>query len=197
MRLPELESPQGYTGLYVFDFGDHVALGYTADEIAVLLESEEYADGKVYRIDRALPDGTMELQGMARETFESEDGLLFYRSSLERARADYDELSRLAEDDPPPCRMKAQLAQIGGANYPHLTAIIFPAESTHAVSDWMNRIGFEGGEFVEGGRSQVTDYYAAQPTVIDRRQFWPASGDSRPAEEVLATTHLAVQRKLA
>jgi len=59
MRLPELESPEKYGGLYVFDFGEQVAVGYTADEIAVLLESQRYADGKAYRIHRAMPDGTI------------------------------------------------------------------------------------------------------------------------------------------
>jgi len=197
MKLPELESAERYTGLYVFDFGDQVAVGYTADEIAVLLESERYAEGKVYRIHRALPDGTMELQGVPRQKFQLEDGLSFYRSQAEAARADYDELIELASDEPPPCRMKVHLARIEGAKHEHLTVIVFPAEFTHDVSDWLTRIGFEGGDFVEGGPSQVTDYYAAHPVVIDRRQFWPAESHSRSQEEVLATTHLAVQRRPA
>jgi len=197
MKLPNLESPEAYTGLYVFDFGDQVAVGYTADEIAVLCESQKYADGKVYRIRRALPDGTIEMEGVPRETFELEDGILFYRRQAEEARADFGELCKLAGKMPPPCRMKAQLARLEGATCPHLAAIIFPAEFTHDVADWLNRIGFEGGDFVEGGPSQVTGYYEAKPIVIDRRQWMPAGSDSRPPEEVLATTHLAVQRKPA
>ena len=197
MRLPALTTAERYVGLYVFDFGDQVAVGYTADEIAVLLESEKYVEGKVYRIHRALPDGTMELQGVPRRKFQLEDGLLFYRAQAEAARAEYDELIELASDEPPPCRMKVQLARIEGAKHKHLAAIIFPAEFTHDVSDWLIRIGFEGGDFVEGGPSQVTDYYAAHPVVIDRRQLWPADSDSRSAQEVLATTHLAVQRRPA
>ena len=61
MKMPELTSADKYAGLYVFDFGEQAAVGYTAEEIAVLLESEKYRTGKVYRIHRALPDGTMEL----------------------------------------------------------------------------------------------------------------------------------------
>jgi len=183
--------------LYVFDFGDQVAVGYTADEIAVLCESEKYADGKVYRIHRALPDGTIEMEGVPRETFEFEDGIMFYRRQAEETRADFDELCKLADKDLPPCRMKAQLARLKGAKYPHLAAVIFPAEFTHDVADWLNRIGFEGGDFVEGGPSQVTGYYEAKPVVIERRQWMPARSDSRTPEEVLATTHLAVQRKPA
>ena len=197
MRLPELESPDRYMGLYVFDFGDQTAVGYTADEIAVLLESDKYRDGKVYRIHRAMPDGTMELQGVARETFLKEDGLFFYRRSRDAARSDFGELVRLAEETPPPCRMKVHLAEIARAGYDVCTAVIFPAECTHDVADWLNRIGFLGGDLVEGGPSQVTDYYAARAVTADRRQLWPARNDSRPAEEVLATTHLAAQRKMA
>jgi hypothetical protein len=72
--------------------------------------------------------------------------------------------------------------------------VIFPAEFTHDVSAWLLHAGFSGGEVVEGGPSQVTGYYEAGPTVVERRQFWPAGSQSRPAEEVLASAHLAVQR---
>jgi len=198
MKLPKLELPERYTGLYVFDFGDdQVAVGYTADEVAVLLESERYADGKVYRIHRALPDGTMELQGVPREKFQLEDCILFHRGNEEAARTDAGELVRLAGQTAPPCRMKVQAARLDGAGNRYLTIIIFPAEFTHDVADWLNRIGFEGGDFVEGGPSQVTDYYAAPKVMLDRRQLWPAASDSRSAEEVLATTHLPVQRRIA
>jgi len=197
MKLPRLDSPETYTGLYVFDFGDQVALGYTAEEIAVLLETEKYADGKVYRIHRAMPDGTMELQGISREKFQCEEGLFFCRAGIDEARTDFEQLSRLAGDVPPPCRVKAQLAEVKGDPVTCLTAIIYPAEFTNDISDWFHRIGFEGGDRVEGGMSQVTDYYAANPAVIDRRQWWPKASNSRSAEEVLATTHLAVQRRLA
>ncbi len=50
MKLPELNNSGKYVGLYVIDFGDHCAVGYTADETASLLESEKYADVKVFRI---------------------------------------------------------------------------------------------------------------------------------------------------
>ncbi len=194
MKLPALTSPEKYTGLYVFDFGDQVAVGYTADEIAVLLESEKYADGKVYRIHRAQPDGSMELAGVSRERFRIEDGLLFHRSGIDEARADFEELIELASGSPPPCRLNLQLALTSGPGHSYLTAAIFPAEFTHDVADWLNRIGFEGGDSVEGGPSRVTDYYSIRSAVVDRRQFWPVRDDSRSAQEVLATTHLAIQR---
>lgn len=196
MKLPELEQPERYSGLYVFDFGDQVAVGYTADEVAVLVDSEKYAEGKVYRIHRALPDGTMELEGVSRETFQKEDGLFFYRGTLDAARADFEQLATSAGRENPPCRMKLQLAAIMGAEYPHATAIIFPAEFTHDVAGWLERVGFDGGDFVEGGPSQVSTYYDAA-RVIERKQLWAADSGSRSPEEVLASTHLSVQRKWA
>ncbi|MHC4121894.1 MAG: hypothetical protein ACYSWO_30885 [Planctomycetota bacterium] len=46
MKLPKLEDNEKYVGLYVFDFGDHAGLGFTAREVAELLESEKYKNGK-------------------------------------------------------------------------------------------------------------------------------------------------------
>jgi hypothetical protein len=194
MKLPELEHPETYNGLYVFDFGDHVAVGYTADEVATLLESEQYRDGKVYRIHRALPDGTFELQGVSRAQFEAEDGLLFYRSSLEAAHGDLESLKQLVEEESPPCRMKAQLIELPGEPTVFVTAIVYPAEFSPDVSDWLLRHNYQGGDYVEGGTSQVTNLYEANTRILERDQFWPARSTSRPAEEVIATTHLAIQR---
>jgi len=196
MNLPQLNNPETYVGLYIFDFGnDQVAVGYTAEEIAVLLEPEQYRGGKVYRIHRALPDGTIELEGVSRRRFELEDGLFFYASGIETARRDFETLNRVVDRSAPPCRMKAHLAELTGASYPYCLAILFPAEYTRAVADWLLVVEFGGGEFVEGGPSQVTAYYEASPRIVDRRQYWSTpTKDSRPAEEVLATTHLAIQR---
>ena len=74
MNLPELEKPEKYVGLYIFDFGDHAGVGFTAEEIAELLESEKYKDGKVYKIHKAYPDGRLEIKGVTRETFQLEAG---------------------------------------------------------------------------------------------------------------------------
>lgn len=197
MKLPELEHPEKYAGLYVFDCDGQTAVGYTADEVAVLLESERYQHGKVYRIHRALPDGTMELQGVPTETFSVEDGLFFYRNNEPAAKADFDDLARLVSDTPPPCRMKLQLARLAGEPETWLTAIIFPAEHTHEVGNWLNELNYAGGDLVEGGSTQVAGYYADQPTLIERRQLWPAGSISRPAEEVLASVRQPVQRNIA
>lgn len=208
MKLPELEKPELYGGLYVFDFGDQAAVGYTADEIAVLLESEKYRDGKVYRIHRALPDGTMELQGVPPERFLAEEGMFFYRRELEASRQDFDALEQLASRSAPPCRMKLQLAglekQTGDmadkspvSSETYMTVLIYPAEYSHEVSNWLSDARYEGGDHVEGGISMVSNYYTMGATVLEKRQLWPAAKLSRSAEEVLAATHQPIQRRLA
>lgn len=197
MKLPELTEPQAYAGLYVFDFGDQVAVGYTAEEIAVLLETERYGQGKVYRIHRAMPDGTMELAGVARERFLMEDGLFFYRTDETAWTDDYETLIARAQATPPPCRVSVQRARIEDAAHPLATAMIFPAEYTHDVAAWLDEIGYNGGELVEGGPSQVTSYREGAVAVAERHQLWPRTHRARPAEEVLATTNQAIQRRPA
>lgn len=208
MKLPELEKPENYGGLYVFDFGnEQTAVGYTAEEIAVLLESEQYKDGKAYRIHRALPDGTLELQGVARERFQAEEGMFFYRSDLRAARADLDALDALVENTPPPCRVKGHLARVEGrggdladkapiSSETYITAVIYPAEYSPDVAKWLNDGDYRGGDHVEGGIDGVTHYYALKAAVLDQRQWWPTREKSRSAQEVLASTHLAIQRRM-
>ena len=106
MNLPRVAHPEGYRGLYVVDFGATCSVGYTAEEVALLLESEAYADAKVYRICRARPDGTMELKGVPRERFMLETGLFFYSRDLASGRRDYDQLRALAGAEPMPCRAR-------------------------------------------------------------------------------------------
>jgi hypothetical protein len=195
MELPKLETPEKYTGLYVFDFGDQVAVGYTAREIELLLESERYRTGKVYKIHRSLPDGTLELKGVPTSRFELEDGLFFYRREAPAARADFEQLRALCETTPPPCRAAIQLAKLSHTEPPYVTALLFPAESTDEIAAWLQEAGYRGGDVVEGGPSQVTGYQDAGPEVLARYQAWPAETiPSRTREELYAATGTAVQR---
>jgi len=89
MKLPKLDKPDRYKGLYIFDFGDHAAVGFTAEEVAELLESERYGEGKVYKIHRAYPDGRLELKGVPPETFQLESGMIFYATLAETAQGDF------------------------------------------------------------------------------------------------------------
>ena len=196
MKLPQVDHPQRLAGLYVYDFGDWVAVGYTAEEIEVLLEDKQYGGGKVYRIHRAHPNGEFELSGVAPERFHLESGMFFYRDALEAARDDFESLRRAAETNPPPCRAFLHLADTGvpgPARY--ATAMIFPAEHEEAVGRWLIEIDYRGGDRAEGGISHVTNYYEQDKQILERAQLWgQAAVPSRPPKEVLAHVRCAVQR---
>jgi hypothetical protein len=197
MKLPALDHPPSYQGLYVYDFGAWSAVGYTAEEIAVLLEDQDYRGGKVYKIHRAHPNGQMELKGVSSDRFELESGLFFYRDELSTARADFRTLCESAEETALPCRAFVQLAdrreESGSQRY--VTALVYPAEYDDDVSQWLLDRNYAGGDTVEGGVSHVTDYYGESHEVIARRQLMSeAFRRSRPAAEVLASVRRAVQR---
>jgi hypothetical protein len=194
MKLPAVDDPTRFQGLYVFDFGKWTALGYTADEVALLLESEQYRDGRVYRIERVRPDGHMELRGVSRERFQLESCLSFPRCDEEAARADFAELCRLAADDPPPCRAYVHLAAAeGGPGY--MTVLMFPAEYEPDVGNWLTRLDYQGGDLAEGGISHASNYYAMAKRILDRGQLAPRRDrGSRSRDEVYASIRQVVQR---
>lgn len=210
MQLPELTQPDRYRGLYVFDFGDWTAVGYTAEEIALLLESEQYRGGRVYKIVRAAPDGQMDLKGVAPQRFQLESGLFFSRADLAAAEADFAALRALAAEGAP-CRAFLQLADRGaaggtdrgiaaadngrgGAAARYVTALIYPAEYEDEVAAWLREAEYLGGDTAEGGPSHVTNYYHDSKVILERAQLWSRATLSRSRDEVLATVRRAVQR---
>jgi hypothetical protein len=207
MNLPPLDAAADasrYCGLYVFDFGEWTAVGYSADEVAMLLESEQYRDGKAYRIVRVSPHGRWELQGVPTERFHFESGVFFYREALDAAEADYEVLREMASRAAPPCRCFIQLSELPTGLDEHtgdtderlryVTALIYPAEFDPEMSRWLLRADFNGGDSVEGGVSMVTRYRDARPNVMRREQFWSETSGPRTAEEVFATVRKAFQR---
>ncbi len=198
MKLPRLDQPQRYGGLYIFDFGEWTAVGYTAEEIATLLESEQYRGGKIYKIVRASPNGDFELRGVSPQRFQLESGLFFSRDSLEAARTDYDELFRLGEDGAP-CRAYIQLvdrgAEAGAQPGRYATALVYPAEYEEEIARWLSEAGYAGGDTAEGGVSHVTNYYEQPKTNLERQQLWSRPAiPSRSREDVFANVRVAVQR---
>jgi hypothetical protein len=59
MKLPKIQKPDSYVGLYVVDFGDNTGVGFTAQEVAELFESERFGHCKAYKIHKAYPDGRL------------------------------------------------------------------------------------------------------------------------------------------
>jgi hypothetical protein len=193
MKLPKLEKPQRYTGLYVFDFGDHAGVGFTAEEVAELLDSERYREGKVYKIHRAYPDGRLELKGMPAESFQLEAGMLFYSTDPQTAQGDFERLGDLAIRLAPPCRAKVQLAQYTADKF--AVALIYPAEYDTEVSRWLLEADYRTMGQVEGGIGAVERYYRDAPAILDRHQLFGATETiSRSGDELLACVGLPVQR---
>ena len=193
MKLPEVQNSEKYVGLYVVDFGDHSGTGFTAQEVAELLESERFEHIKVYKIHNAYPDGRMELKGIGAQTFELEKGMFFYSGDLESAQANFKQLVDLAVKLAPPARAKVHLAKYGEEEF--ATALIYPAEYDGEFSRWLTDGGYKTAGAAEGGVEAVQRYYDQSPQVLDRHQLFGKSAyESRTGEELLASVKLAVQR---
>ncbi len=193
MKLPKLQNSDKYVGLYVFDFGDHTGVGFTAQEVAELLESEKYKNGKVYKIHKAYPDGRLELKGIRSEIFQLEAGMFFYETSLDTAKGDFKGLVNLAVTTAPPCRAKVHLA--GYSEDKFVTAIIYPAEYDDEISSWLIESRYKTKGAAEGGIEAVQRYYKDNPEILERHQlFEKAALESRSGLELLANVKLAVQR---
>jgi len=197
MKLPNVTDPARYQGLYVFDFGEWTAVGYTADEIAVLLEQETYRDGNVFKIHNVSPSGQFELRGISRERFQHESGMFFNYSERRPAVDDYERLRAAVRDAPPPTRAMLHVVhcEAGDLHAAYRVALIFPAEYEDEMGRWLESISFFGGETSEGGISRVTDFNRESHDLIEREQLWPAKDtQSRACGEILSNVRVAVQR---
>jgi len=193
MRLPKLDNSERYVGLYVFDFGEHAGVGFTAEEVAELLESEKFRDGKAYKIHNARPDGTLELRGVAGQTFELETGMLFYAADEVTAEGDFKRLVNLAVRSAPPCKAKVHLAKYAGDKF--AVALIFGAEYNDEMSGWLLDGGYRTRGAAEGGVEAVQRYYDDGPEILERHQlFGRGTIESRSGAELLANVKAAVQR---
>lgn len=192
MKLPEIQNADKYTGLYVVDFGDHCGVGFTAVEVAELLESERFADVQVYKVHRANPDGTMELKGVPHQTFQLEAGMVFHANDEQTAQADFHQLMEWAKKQLPPARCKVQLAKSGDT---FVTTLIYPAEYNDEFSQWLIDGDYRIAGHVEGGTDAVQHYYDAEPQVLERKQLWPAlSVKSLHGEALMEATNRAILR---
>ncbi len=193
MELPKLQKPEKYAGLYVFDFGENTGVGFTAEEVAELLESEKYKSGKVYKIHKAYPDGRLELKGIRSEIFQLEAGMFFYSTNHETAERDFKGLVDLAVRTAPPCRAKVHLAKYSDDKF--VAALIYPAEYDEEISSWLLEGRYKTAGAAEGGIEAVQKYYDYKPQILDRHQLFGQSEiESRTGQDLLAGLKLAVQR---
>lgn len=193
MKLPELKNSDRYVGLYVVDFGDYSSVGFTAQEVAEILESEKFSHCKVYKIHNAYSDGRIELKGIPAEIFQLEIGMFFYENKERSAKSDFKNLVNLAIQNVPPCRAKLHLAKYSDDKF--VTAIIFPAEYNDEISKWMLDIDYKTFASAEGGIEAVQRYYDSKPQILARHQLFSKSElQNRTGTELLANLKLAVQR---
>lgn len=195
MRLPRLESPQDYVGLYVYDFGDHASVGYTAEEVSVLKGRRDYADGQVYLIHNVDSHGNMALRGVSAGDMFAEEAMIFAHDEPLSARASYERLREGAVRCPLRCQARMELALFEGHDPPHVVALICRAHAGHAVGAWLLQTGFDGGDVVTGGTGDLAAYRAGNPTPLaDCRLACHERYLPRTEAEVLDGVHAPVQR---
>lgn len=193
MQLPKPDNPGKYVGLYVVDFGDQCALGYTAEEVSILLESERFADAKVFKIHHAKPNGQLELRGLSRQRFHQESGMFFHCLDEQSSKADFQKLLSWSHENPSPCRAKLQRALDNKGHL--LIALIYPAQYEEEISQWLQESGFQGHGPVDAGPSQVQRYYDHPFEILQREQLWPKQSlETRSREELLARVGVQIQR---
>jgi hypothetical protein len=193
MKLPTIQNAKRYTGLYVVDFGDHSGVGFTATEVAELLESEQFAKVKVYKIHNASPDGRMELKGVRNETFQLETGMLFYAADEQTARKEYKQLADIAVASAAPARAKVHLARLSENEF--VTALIYPAECDDEFSRWLLDNHYRTSSVAEGGTGVVERYYNTQKDILEQTQLWAADSlEQLTGLELLAATKKAIVR---
>jgi len=192
MKLPEVQNATKYIGLYVVDFGDHSGVGFTAAEVAELLDSERFGDIHIYKIHRAYPDGKMELKGISPEIFSLESGMFFYAADEAVALEDFARLTEWAQQQLPPSRCKVHLAKIGER---YVTALIYPAECDDEFSRWLLDGQYRTAEAADGGISAVQGYYESNPQILEQKQLWPETAvENLRGETLLEAAKRAIVR---
>ncbi len=193
MKLPQVNDPAKYAGLYVVDFGDHCGVGFTSREVAELLESERFRRCKAYRIHGAGPDGTMELRGVRPEVFQLESGMLFHAYDEQTARSEYKALVDLAVKAAPPSRAKLHLAMFAADRY--ATVLIYPAEAEDEFARWLMDGGYVTSAAAEGGAEVITRYYGQNGQVLEKHQLWAEdSWNSKTGADLLKVVGMSVVR---
>lgn len=195
MKLPPISDPHRYAGLFVYDFGDHVSVGYTAAEINLLRGEPAHVSGTAYQIYRVAEDGSMEIRGILDRHLHEREALCFLYPDGARARRGYDTLRKAADGVPVPCSAELHLSKVYAFEPPDVCAIIYDATSSHRLSGWLGEVDFAGPTTVRGGLDAHREFATADRLQIDSCELRCSEMyRDRPAEEVLATVDRALQR---
>jgi len=195
MRLPAIQEPERYVGLYVYDFGTHVAIGYTAAEVGHLRSSELHRQGMAYQIYRVDEAGVLELRGVLDARLAGMEAVCFLRANPSMARRDFDTITATAAECPLPCAAELHVASLDAFHPPHVTAITYGASATDAISGWLIKHGGRLGDQVVAGLDVFMEFAGSTGERIESCHL-PALLDysDRPAQEVLQAVHQPIQR---
>ncbi|MFA5864635.1 MAG: hypothetical protein WC975_08090 [Phycisphaerae bacterium] len=193
-KLPLLSDPVKYAGLYIFDFGDHVAVGYTAEEIEFLLADPKSAKGTVYKIYRAYPNGTLEIRGVNPLMWNLSTGLIFWFKDHPEAIEAYEKLKSLASDIGPPGDFDLFLVNKLENEFPYALVMRYIREIDDAIAAWLLKINYHAGQHVEAGTKLITQLLANSTELL--RECFDAESfrKSRTRQEVLEATDQPIQR---
>lgn len=195
LTLPPIRDPERYEGLFAYDFGTHVSVGFTAGEILILRQSPEYCGGTALQIYRVNDRGGMELRGIQDSMLLGRDCICFLQSSEMKAREDYDRMVRAARERPLSSTVEARLVRSYVFSLPNLTALLFPAWAVDRVGAWLSLLDWSPGDRVISGTEALASMDPGKGLTIDTCSL--AARDivqDRDAEQVLASVSQAFQR---
>jgi len=192
--LPAMSDPIRYRGLYAFDFGDHVSIGYTAVEIRHLRQSPAHRSGTAYEVYRVDVSGRIELRGVRDSEFTSQEALCFLRFDGAKARFDFDQISRAAHAHPLPCAAELRLTRSYSFEPGELTALVYSSWAGHVVSSWLHECRLEPGDRVEGGFDAYRALESGGGITISSLRLPTSAPPDRSSEEVLSTINQPLQR---
>jgi len=195
MKIPPLRHPERYAGLYLLELGDRVCVGYTAEEVALLLASDRCRSAAAYQIHRVDDAGHVELAGVSANDVARRDVLIFAFDSPDAAREAFSRLRRLAADSPAPCPCSMELADFDEVDPPHVICLTFMQAASGHLSAWLGRIGFDAGDRVFGGPRLLAEYQAVSPSPIAQCLLATAiDHQPRGLDELLAALDQPIQR---
>ena len=194
IALPAMVDPTRYRGLYAFDFGDQVSIGYTAGEIRHLRQSPAHQGGTIYEIYRVDESSKIELRGVRDTTFFVQEAICFLRFEGTKARFDFDEISRAALAVPLPCSAELRLARSYAFDPAELTALVYPGWAGHHVSSWLHECRLEPGDRVEGGVDAYRALESSGGITIAMLTLPTSAPPDRSNEEVLNSINQPLQR---
>jgi len=194
-QMPRLGDPQRYVGLYVIHFPHGVSVGYTREEVAILLAEPQYRDVSAYRIHRCDDAGCIELAGVTPRDFVGDEWMIFASRDDDDAARDFARIRQCALSTPAPCPVRAELIDLANLDPPHAVCLVYARSASTMVSSWLLAIGFRGGDRVFGGQEAAELRNAATTDPIASAAL-PAASQyaSRTRQQLLARVSEPLQR---